>query len=44
MMQFYKKRDFGALISDTFTFFKENGKNYFKNYILLNGQIGRAHV
>lgn len=39
MMQFYKKRDFGALISDTFTFFKENGKNYFKNYILLNGLL-----
>ena len=37
MMQFYKKRDFGTLISDTFLFFKENGKNYFKNYILING-------
>ena len=39
MMQFYKKRDFGALVSDTFTFFKENGKNYFKNYLLLNGLL-----
>lgn len=38
-MQLYKIRDFGALISDTFTFFKENGKNYFKNYILLNGTL-----
>lgn len=38
-MQFYKKRDFGTLVSDTFTFFKENGKNYFKNYILLNGLL-----
>lgn len=37
MIQFYKKRNFGSLIGDTFTFFKENGKNYFKNYILLNG-------
>ena len=39
MMQFYKKRDFGTLISDTFLFFKENGKNYFKNYILINGLL-----
>ena len=38
-MQFYQKRDFGSLISDTFTFFKENGKNYFKNYILINGLL-----
>ncbi|MBF8458077.1 DUF4013 domain-containing protein [Kaistella sp. G5-32] len=37
MMQFYQKRDFGTFISDTFTFFKENGKNYFKNYIMING-------
>jgi hypothetical protein len=36
-MQFYQKRDFGAIISDTFAFFKEHGKNYFKNYILING-------
>jgi hypothetical protein len=39
MQQFYKKRDFGTLISDTFLFFKENGKNYFKNYILINGLL-----
>lgn len=39
MMQFYKKRDFSSLISDTFVFFKENGKNYFKNYILINGLL-----
>lgn len=36
-MQFYQKRDFGALVSDTFSFFKIFGKNYFKNYISLNG-------
>ena len=36
-MQFYQKRDFGTFISDTFNFFKENGKNYFKNYLLING-------
>lgn len=39
MMQFYKKRDFGSFISDSFTFFKLYGKNYFKNYILLNGLL-----
>lgn len=38
-MEFYKKRDFGTMISDTFQFFKENGKNYFKNYFLLNGLL-----
>lgn len=38
-MQFYKKRSFGELVSDTFTFFKENGKNYFKNYLLINGLL-----
>ena len=38
-MEFYKKRDFGSLISDTFLFFKENGKNYFKNYFLINGLL-----
>lgn len=37
MMQFYQKRDFGQFISDTFAFFKEHGKNYFKNYLLING-------
>lgn len=39
MMQFYKKRDFGAFISDSFGFFRLYGKNYFKNYILLNGLL-----
>lgn len=38
-MQFYKKRDFGTFISDTFAFFKLYGKNYFKNYILINGLL-----
>ncbi len=38
-MQFYKKRDFGTFISDSFTFFKLYGKNYFKNFILLNGLL-----
>ncbi|GGP02870.1 hypothetical protein GCM10010992_09000 [Cloacibacterium rupense] len=39
MMQIYKKRQFGELISDTFNFFKEHGKNYFKNYLMINGLI-----
>jgi hypothetical protein len=39
MMQFYKKRDFGSFISDSFAFFKLYGKNYFKNFILLNGLL-----
>ncbi|GAA4157725.1 hypothetical protein GCM10022217_18070 [Chryseobacterium ginsenosidimutans] len=38
-MQFYKKRDFGTFISDSFAFFKLYGKNYFKNFILLNGLL-----
>lgn len=39
MMQFYKKRDFGTFISDSFNFFKLYGKNYFKSYILINGLL-----
>ena len=39
MMQFYRKRDFGALISDTFNFVKLYGKNYFKNYFVINGLL-----
>lgn len=39
MMQFYKNRDFGTFISDSFGFFRVYGKNYFKNYILLNGLL-----
>lgn len=38
-MQLYKKRDFGTFISDSFAFFKIHGKNYFKNFILLNGLL-----
>lgn len=36
-MQFYKKRDFGELISSTFDFMKIYGRNYFKNFLILNG-------
>ena len=38
-MIFYKKRDFGELISDTLEFFRLYGKNYFKNYFAINGGI-----
>src|SRR5690606_2696479 len=38
-MQFYKTRDFSALITDTFGFFKEHGRNYFRNWLLLNGPL-----
>ncbi|WP_449388561.1 DUF4013 domain-containing protein [Chryseobacterium lineare] len=39
MMQLYKKRDFGTFITDSFAFFKLYGKNYFKNFLLLNGLL-----
>mgnify|MGYP001160705446 FL=1 len=39
MFQLYKKRDFSALIGDTFNFFKLEGKNYFKNYFTINGGL-----
>ena len=36
---FYKKRDFGMLISDTFVFFRKYAKNFFSNYLLINGAL-----
>jgi len=39
MFQLYKKRDFSALVGDTFNFFKLEGKNYFKNYFTINGGL-----
>lgn len=39
MFQLYKKRDFSALVGDTFNFFKLEGKNYFKNYFIINGSL-----
>lgn len=39
MIQFYKKRNFRELISDTFYFLKLYGKNYFTNYFLINGLL-----
>ncbi|MBW7868748.1 MAG: hypothetical protein H3C31_10525 [Brumimicrobium sp.] len=38
-MEFYKKRDFGQIIGDTFTFFKEYGRNFILNYLTINGGI-----
>ncbi len=39
MFQLYKRRNFNELIGDTFNFFKAHGKNYFANYIAINGAI-----
>lgn len=39
MIQFYKKRSFGDFVADTFNFLKIYGKNYFKNYLLINGLL-----
>ena len=39
MFQLYKKRDFSQLISDTISFFKIEGKNYFKSYFTINGGL-----
>lgn len=37
MFQLYKKRSFGDLISDTFSFLKITGKHFFKNYFTVIG-------
>ncbi|WP_430412590.1 hypothetical protein [Kordia sp.] len=37
MFQLYKSRDFGAYFQDTFTFLKQNGKHFFKNFFIVNG-------
>lgn len=39
MFQLYKQRSFSDLINDTFLFFKSTGKNYFRNYFIINGGI-----
>lgn len=39
MFKLYRLRDFSALINDSFSFFKFYGKNYFKNYFIINGGI-----
>jgi len=37
--QLYKKRDFSAFMSDTIQFFKQFWKNYFRNYVIINGAL-----
>jgi len=37
MFQLFQKRDFSSLVSDTFTFLKLEGKNYFKHFFKLCG-------
>lgn len=37
MFQLYKQRNFSDLINDTFLFFRKSGKNYFRNYFIING-------
>lgn len=39
MFQLYKIRNFSDLFNDTFAFFRTEGKNYFKNYIIINGVL-----
>jgi hypothetical protein len=37
MIVLFKKRNFSELLNDSFAFFRQNGKHYFKNYFLING-------
>jgi hypothetical protein len=37
--QLYQKRDFSALMNDTMSFFKQFWKNYFRNYVVINGSL-----
>jgi MFS family permease len=39
MFQLYKARNFSSLINDTFSFFRQSGRNYFKNYFIINGGL-----
>jgi len=39
MFQLFKKRTFSDYISDTFTFFKENGKHFLTHYFIINGVL-----
>ncbi|NHN27582.1 hypothetical protein FIA58_018025 [Flavobacterium jejuense] len=39
MFQLYKKRGFSEFVGDTFEFLKLEGKNYFKNYFIINGPL-----
>ena len=37
--QLYKKRDFSAFMNDTLQFFKLYWKNYYRNYVVINGAL-----
>ncbi|NBL65340.1 hypothetical protein GV828_09040 [Flavobacterium sp. NST-5] len=37
MTELYKSRNFGDLISDTFSFIRQHGKHYFQTYFTVNG-------
>ncbi|MBA4155247.1 hypothetical protein [Flavobacterium sp.] len=39
MLHLFKKRTFSEYIGDTFAFFKENGKHFFKHYFIINGGL-----
>ncbi|EGD33388.1 MULTISPECIES: hypothetical protein [unclassified Capnocytophaga] len=36
---FYKKRNFNALVNDTLSFFRMYAKNFFVNYLIINGAL-----
>lgn len=37
MISLFKKRNFSDYLSDTFSFFKKDGKHFLKNYFVING-------
>ncbi len=37
--QFYKKRDFSSFMGDTISFFKYYGKDFVKNFMIINGLL-----
>lgn len=39
VFQLYKKRDFSTYIGDTMQFLKQLGKNFFLNYLVINGAL-----
>lgn len=39
MFQLYKQRNFNDIFNDTFSFIKQEGKSYFKNYFIICGGL-----
>jgi hypothetical protein len=39
VFQLYKKRDFSAYIGDTMQFLKQFRKDFFRNYMVINGAL-----